>query len=202
MASSAAKGYGAAWRKLRASILARDPVCGLCGAASVVADHIVPRRAGGSDSPENLMGLCRSCHSVKTASQDGGFGNPTGGGITKRRQRVLDRLRRWWGRVGLTEADLIRVRRAGARFHAEQPYAGRVGRHYYRMRVVVCCRRPCGGRLALWPGKGRGRRTTWEVGRWRRDYRGWSSVGEEGEDKLYRKAEKLADRLNQAAAEL
>lgn len=37
-------------------------------------DHIVPREQGGSDQWSNLQALCHSCHSKKTATEDGGFG--------------------------------------------------------------------------------------------------------------------------------
>jgi 5-methylcytosine-specific restriction protein A len=64
-------------------ILARDPYCRIgdvCdgGARSVDVDHIVPRRAGGSDDPSNLQGACHACHSRKTARADGGFGRARG----------------------------------------------------------------------------------------------------------------------------
>ncbi len=76
--SPSKRGYGAAWRRLRKRILARDPVCRGCFVAgSTDVDHVVPRSQGGSDHPSNLQGLCRSCHSSKTAREDGGFGNPT-----------------------------------------------------------------------------------------------------------------------------
>lgn len=56
--------------------LARDPVCKKCHSApSRHADHILPRNSGGADSLDNLQGLCGPCHSAKTCSQDGGFGN-------------------------------------------------------------------------------------------------------------------------------
>jgi 5-methylcytosine-specific restriction protein A len=37
-------------------------------------DHVVPREQGGSDDWANLQALCASCHSRKTALEDGGFG--------------------------------------------------------------------------------------------------------------------------------
>ncbi|MCZ6609557.1 MAG: HNH endonuclease signature motif containing protein [Alphaproteobacteria bacterium] len=33
------------------------------------------RPDGGSDDPSNLQGMCRPCHSRKTATEDGGWGN-------------------------------------------------------------------------------------------------------------------------------
>jgi len=72
--NSAARGYGKKWRKIRAMVLRRDPICKACGDAwSKEADHIVPKRKGGRDSLDNLQGLCKSCHSRKTAGESGGF---------------------------------------------------------------------------------------------------------------------------------
>lgn len=70
--SSARRGYGHRWRKLRKLILARDPICRICGEqASTDVDHVVPRRRGGRDTAANLQGLCASCHARKTATEDG-----------------------------------------------------------------------------------------------------------------------------------
>ena len=67
------QGYGAAWRRRRALFLAKHPDCAHCGVPAVDVDHIVPRRQGGGEDERNLQGLCRSCHSRKTVTQDGGF---------------------------------------------------------------------------------------------------------------------------------
>lgn len=72
----------AAWRQLRRRILQRDPICRACGRAKATdVDHVLPRRAGGTDHESNLIGLCHPCHSRKTARADGGFGNPNGVGL-------------------------------------------------------------------------------------------------------------------------
>lgn len=36
--------------------------CLLCGAPAEHKHHIVPKSKGGSDTPENLIGLCKNCH--------------------------------------------------------------------------------------------------------------------------------------------
>ena len=94
--SAHARGYGRRWRKLRKMVLARDPLCKiqeLCGpragqpfpAPSRVADHIVPRARGGEDTMENLRGCCKACHDWKTATQDSGFAERRGRGLTSPR---------------------------------------------------------------------------------------------------------------------
>lgn len=70
------------WKKLRAAHLRRHPLCEECLKRGIVTiatdvDHIVPHRGDPSLmwNPENLQSLCHSCHSRKTAREDGGFGN-------------------------------------------------------------------------------------------------------------------------------
>ncbi|MEU9557361.1 HNH endonuclease signature motif containing protein [Streptomyces fumanus] len=56
------------WRKRRAAILARDPVCVLCGVRdSVIADHIVAK--ADRHELEDLQGVCEPCHRIKTAQE-------------------------------------------------------------------------------------------------------------------------------------
>lgn len=78
--SSAARGYGARWRRLRLLFLARNPLCvdpfGIHTAihqvvAATDVDHIQPIERGGSHAWGNLQALCHSCHSRKTAVTDG-----------------------------------------------------------------------------------------------------------------------------------
>ena len=66
-----------AWRNFRKMILNRDPICKICGrSASREVDHIKPIKQGGDQlDSDNAQGLCKPCHSRKTASEDGGFGN-------------------------------------------------------------------------------------------------------------------------------
>lgn len=81
--SAARRGYDARWRKLREMFLRRHPTCadpfGVHQHAGVVVvatdvDHILPKRAGGADSYDNLQSLCHACHSRKTATQSSGWG--------------------------------------------------------------------------------------------------------------------------------
>lgn len=68
--SASSRGYGATWRRLRAMILSRDPICVECSRApSKTVDHVVPKHLGGEDTMENLRGLCMPCHARKTAGE-------------------------------------------------------------------------------------------------------------------------------------
>ncbi|AWV24703.1 MULTISPECIES: HNH endonuclease [Roseomonas] len=63
-----ARFYGTAeWKRLRAEVIRRQPVCATpgCGGRSAIADHIVPRRQGGADALSNLRGLCMACHNQR-----------------------------------------------------------------------------------------------------------------------------------------
>jgi 5-methylcytosine-specific restriction protein A len=77
--SASARGYDRHHREWRKIVLAAHPICCACQRArSTHADHKIPH---GGDwklrfSIRNGQGLCHKCHSRKTASQDGGFGNP------------------------------------------------------------------------------------------------------------------------------
>lgn len=73
------RGYDTAWNKLRALVLAEEPLCRPCRRADRVTeaehvDHDVPLSRGGTNDRTNLVPMCQSCHSAKTATQDGGFG--------------------------------------------------------------------------------------------------------------------------------
>lgn len=72
--NSAARGYGAAWRKRRAQVLREEPLCRECLAigkttAAEEVHHIVAKRAGGSDERSNLAPLCKPCHSKFTMKE-------------------------------------------------------------------------------------------------------------------------------------
>ncbi|WP_322997214.1 HNH endonuclease signature motif containing protein [Castellaniella sp.] len=62
------------WRKLRASVLEREPLCRHCAARGITepATDVDHRSGDPSDnSPQNLCPLCHSCHSIKTARDHG-----------------------------------------------------------------------------------------------------------------------------------
>ena len=59
--------YPPDWKQLRLAVLARDPVCAICGIApSREVDHV-----GGRDDNElgNLRGVCSRCHRRRSARQ-------------------------------------------------------------------------------------------------------------------------------------
>lgn len=68
--SAASRGYGPQWRKVRQAYLAAHPICAICGhSVAVEVDHIEPHRGDISKFWDfsKLQGLCKSCHSRKTA---------------------------------------------------------------------------------------------------------------------------------------
>ncbi len=81
--TAAQRGYDSRWQKARAGWLRSHPLCadpaGSHQNQVVLAtdiDHIVPHKGDKAlfwDS-SNWQGLCKSCHSTKTAKEDGGFG--------------------------------------------------------------------------------------------------------------------------------
>lgn len=71
--TAAERGYDATWRKLRRMQLAIEPLCRDCnrGGGVVLATevhHIRAVRDGGTNELENLMSLCKPCHSRRTAA--------------------------------------------------------------------------------------------------------------------------------------
>jgi 5-methylcytosine-specific restriction protein A len=71
------------WHWVRKAVLARDRICVICKSwAAGEADHLIPARKyiaqNGGDmnrfyDESNLQGLCKPCHSRKTATEDGAF---------------------------------------------------------------------------------------------------------------------------------
>lgn len=66
--SAAQRGYGAAWRGLRADFLRRHPFCAVpsCGTPAVEVHHRIPRRRGGTDDEANFVQLCKGHHTGAT----------------------------------------------------------------------------------------------------------------------------------------
>ena|SRR5690554_4960799 len=80
--TAASQGYGHRWRKARIPFLEQHPLCADCKSndrvsAAEVVDHVIPHK--GCEvlfwDQSNWQPLCKPCHSRKTASEDGGFGN-------------------------------------------------------------------------------------------------------------------------------
>lgn len=74
--SPSQRGYDRHWQQLRRLVLSRQPLCVECERAGLVVaatevDHIVPLAVGGTHDTENLQPLCHSCHSRKTAREQG-----------------------------------------------------------------------------------------------------------------------------------
>jgi 5-methylcytosine-specific restriction protein A len=79
------RGYGAAWDKIRARIMARD--CGLCQPCrkqgritiATAVDHITSKAKAAKlkwtqeqiDADSNLQAICKPCHDAKTAEEQG-----------------------------------------------------------------------------------------------------------------------------------
>jgi len=76
------RGYDSRWRKVRLLYLAEHPLCVICQqegiiTAATVVDHIKAHRGDYSLmwDETNWQALCSKHHSIKTATQDGAFGN-------------------------------------------------------------------------------------------------------------------------------
>lgn len=76
------RGYSNAWLRARKAFITKHPLCvicyrnGKCTPATDV-DHIIPHK-GNKElfwDKDNWQSLCHECHSRKTATEDGGFGN-------------------------------------------------------------------------------------------------------------------------------
>ena len=64
---------GSAWQKLRASVLAGEPLCRHCAARGLVVPATDVDHMNGADDNrlESLQPLCHECHSRKTAADHG-----------------------------------------------------------------------------------------------------------------------------------
>lgn len=80
--SSSKRGYTRRWRKARRHYLNEHPLCVQCEKEGIIeaateVHHIKALRNGGTHEDNNLMALCKSCHSRITARENGAFGNKT-----------------------------------------------------------------------------------------------------------------------------
>lgn len=57
----------AAWRRLRARVLAEQPLCLMCSDVATDVDHVSGDPS--DNSRKNLQPLCHACHSRKTARE-------------------------------------------------------------------------------------------------------------------------------------
>ncbi|WP_423777679.1 HNH endonuclease signature motif containing protein [Dialister invisus] len=77
--NDSSKMYGYRWRVESKQFLADHPMCSSpeCHETATEVDHKIPHK--GSKKlfwdKSNWQGLCHRCHSRKTATEDGGFGN-------------------------------------------------------------------------------------------------------------------------------
>jgi 5-methylcytosine-specific restriction protein A len=80
--TAAQRGYDYRWQKYRVQFLKRNPLCVMCKEegrvtpASVV-DHVKPHKGNRELfwATWNHQSLCPYHHNIKTASEDGGWGN-------------------------------------------------------------------------------------------------------------------------------
>jgi len=66
------KRYGHQWQKVRARFLTANPLCVECLARGIATPasevhHILPLSRGGTHDEDNLMALCKPCHSAISA---------------------------------------------------------------------------------------------------------------------------------------
>lgn len=80
--SSSQRGYNATWRRYRIHFLKENPICVECKKAGIyvpatVVDHIIPHKGNMALfwDRNNHQALCKRHHDIKTAKEDGGFGN-------------------------------------------------------------------------------------------------------------------------------
>lgn len=66
------KRYGRAWKRIRDRYIKAHPLCEECEKQGLIVPaeevhHILPLSKGGSSYQDNLMALCKTCHSRITA---------------------------------------------------------------------------------------------------------------------------------------
>ena len=76
------RGYDSRWTKARTMYLREHPLCVMCErenmvVAAEVVDHIHPHHGDHllMWDPDNWQSLCKRDHDIKTAKEDGAFGN-------------------------------------------------------------------------------------------------------------------------------
>lgn len=79
--SAAERGYSYAWQRARVGFLKSHPLCRTHEkrnevVVATVVDHIIPHRGDKVLfwDHDNWQPLCKQCHDVKTAREDGAFG--------------------------------------------------------------------------------------------------------------------------------
>ena len=90
-ASAYRRGYTSAWSKAAKCFLIEHPLCAECQRQGRITpatevDHIIPHKGDKQLfwDQDNWQALCHECHSYKTVTKDGGFGNaPTPRGSQK-----------------------------------------------------------------------------------------------------------------------
>jgi len=65
--TTAQRGYGGDWPKIRLAKLAQNPVCEFqfpptCTGWASEVDHILPLSQGGTNEGSNLRSTCKACH--------------------------------------------------------------------------------------------------------------------------------------------
>ncbi len=73
------KRYGRSWKRIRDRYIKTHPLCEECqrqGRLTPAEEvhHIIPLANGGGNNKENLMSLCKSCHSRITAQSGDRWG--------------------------------------------------------------------------------------------------------------------------------
>ena len=72
--------YGRAWKRIRDRHIAAHPLCEMCKRQGRITPaeevhHIKPLSQGGTHDENNLMSLCKECHSRITAKEGGRWHN-------------------------------------------------------------------------------------------------------------------------------
>ena len=75
--------YNGAWPAIRRSYIKAHPLCEVCRREGRYTEarevhHIIPLADGGTHDANNLMALCKPCHSRITANEGGRWGKPRG----------------------------------------------------------------------------------------------------------------------------